>query len=290
MIAACCAIAVCSDNAGAQGRGSRGGFGGGAPGGFGGGGPTQGGFGSRGGFGGGAPGGFGGGGPTQGGFGGRGGFGGPGGFPGFVPGQGVFPDQNRNGGDAQPNDPRQNAANGNAPEREIGKPYKQGPRERLTLDLPPKYAEMDLDFDGQIAIYEWMTLKRDSLAEYDLIDLDYDGLLTPMELKNFDSSSEENSVTKTIKKPERLLIVGAAKAQANDNRSGNGRDGGAPDAGGAAGDNNGQGRTRGGGRSGFGRGGDSSNFGRGGFPGGGSPSPDGNGDTGGRRSRGGPRG
>ena len=34
----------------------------------------------------------------------------------------------------------------------------------MTVDLPPKYSELDIDYDGQIGLYEWITARRESLA------------------------------------------------------------------------------------------------------------------------------
>jgi len=212
----------------------------------------------------------------------------------------MFPGQNPDGSIMRPGDPRRGAENVNPADAGLGKPFKQSTKERVTFDLPPKYAEMDLDFDGQIAIFEWMTLKRDSLTEYDLIDLNFDGLLTPLELQEFDKSTAANVAT-TVKKPERLLIVGGAKSQTNGNRS-NGRDAAANGSNGQPGASNDQSRNRGGGENRGENRGDRGGFSRGGgqpgeFPQGGnrggfveSPGDGDNGENSGSRRRGGPRG
>ncbi|MEQ1843469.1 MAG: hypothetical protein ABL994_23930, partial [Verrucomicrobiales bacterium] len=87
-------------------------------------------------------------------------------------------------------------------------PFKPRERERVTVDLPPKYSELDTDFDGQIGIYEWLMAKRESLDMFDQIDLNVDGLLTPSELAEFDTVSSSGESKVTTYKRERLTIVG----------------------------------------------------------------------------------
>ena len=108
---------------------------------------------------------------------------------------------------------------------EIFRPSK---KERVTVDLPPKYAEVDTDFDGQIGLYEWMISQRSRLDEFDAIDSNRDGLLTPRELQSFDtaSSSTGESIATSYKR-ERLVIVGGGsnvRSRGGDPRGG--RDGG----------------------------------------------------------------
>ncbi|MEQ9407642.1 MAG: hypothetical protein RIK87_07930 [Fuerstiella sp.] len=65
-------------------------------------------------------------------------------------------------------------------------PFRKQDGKRLTVDLPPKYSEFDTDFDGQIALYEWMVARRADMLLFDRMDLDGDGLLTPRELAAYD--------------------------------------------------------------------------------------------------------
>jgi hypothetical protein len=83
--------------------------------------------------------------------------------------------------------------------------------ERLTVDLPPRYEELDTDFDGQVGLYEWIVARRQDLTIFDAIDSDRDGLLTPHELKDFDSTvadaGEKSAPSRTYARP-RLQIIG----------------------------------------------------------------------------------
>jgi|GEM_PF-3389128 len=87
--------------------------------------------------------------------------------------------------------------------------FKPRERERMTVDLPKDYVEVDSDLDGQIGLYEWIVVRRDELELFDAIDRDADGLLTPREVAAWKKASEEpdqHAVEKT--KREKLLIVG----------------------------------------------------------------------------------
>ncbi|MCP4783868.1 MAG: hypothetical protein GY903_21130 [Fuerstiella sp.] len=83
--------------------------------------------------------------------------------------------------------------------------------ERLTVDLPPRYEELDIDFDGQIGLHEWIVARRQDLAIFDAIDGDSDGLLTPRELRDFDSTvadaGQKSAPSRTYARP-RLQIIG----------------------------------------------------------------------------------
>ena len=223
---------------GAPAFGGRGGDTGGRGGVGGGGAPGAGG---RGGFGGGPPGGGFGGAPA----GGRGGAGGPSGFMSRLDGNGdgrldqgeldKIPDgfkqmmQSRgiqlrpgsieeisNNMRAQFEQGRQGGEDGGRPEAgsdsnktaySPASPFRPRQKERMTIDLPPKYSELDLDFDGQIGLYEWITAKRESLNEFDEIDADIDGLLTPRELKFYDEISAAGEAKVVSYKPERVRII-----------------------------------------------------------------------------------
>ncbi|MEZ6059051.1 MAG: hypothetical protein R3C19_01685 [Planctomycetaceae bacterium] len=128
-------------------------------------------------------------------------FGGPGfGGPGF------------GGPDQQNGDQPGNRTAYQAPE-----PFRPTKKPPMTTPLPPKYSELDTDFDGQIAFYEWILARRSQLEEFDEIDIDLDGFLTPDELKANDdlaSNSSESILTKALYKPKekRLVIVDGSSA------------------------------------------------------------------------------
>ncbi len=82
----------------------------------------------------------------------------------------------------------------------------------MTVDLPPKYSELDTDFDGQVGLYEWITARRDSLQQFDDIDINVDGVLTPKELKFYDDVSAKGSQQLATFKRPRVTIVGGPHA------------------------------------------------------------------------------
>ena len=83
-------------------------------------------------------------------------------------------------------------------------------KERMTVDLPPKYSELDIDYDGQIGLYEWITARRESLSQFDQMDLNFDGILTPSELLVYDEVISSGEPKVTSYKRERVTIVGGS--------------------------------------------------------------------------------
>lgn len=53
---------------------------------------------------------------------------------------------------------------------------------RQTMELQSSYTEVDSDRDGQLGLYEWKKSKR-PLAQFNQMDVNHDGFLTPAELK-----------------------------------------------------------------------------------------------------------
>lgn len=70
-------------------------------------------------------------------------------------------------------------------------PFRRRAGDRLTVDLPAEYSSLDADADGQIGLYEWITVRRSDLDLFEEIDADFDGLLTPSELRQFDRETAE---------------------------------------------------------------------------------------------------
>jgi len=90
-------------------------------------------------------------------------------------------------------------------------PFKPRDRRRITVDLPKAYVEADSDLDGQIGLYEWIVARRQDLEQFDEIDGNGDGLLTPRELVVWDKlKADAGKVSLTVSKRERLVIIGAA--------------------------------------------------------------------------------
>lgn len=92
-------------------------------------------------------------------------------------------------------------------------------RERLTQSLPEDYSELDIDFDGQIALYEWMKTRRQELDGFDARDSNGDGMLTPSELHSFAEISEQSEPQVVSYTRERLTIVGGGRTSAGSSSS-----------------------------------------------------------------------
>lgn len=110
--------------------------------------------------------------------------------------------------------------------RQALRPYKMKPKPPITLALPPKWAELDTDLDGQVAMYEWLLSRRSDLDQFDQFDTDFDGLLTPAELlaaENATASPSDSYPTR-----ERLKIVSAAPASRGRSGSSDSSRGGDP--------------------------------------------------------------
>lgn len=203
--------------------GPGGGFGGqrgagGGPGGAGGFGGQRGTFGGRGGTeGGGGRSGFGGPGGGRGEAGGRSGFGGPGGGRGD---RGGFGGGGTDGSGFERGRSQVARPDANRSAYTPAQPFRAREKERLTIDLPPKYAEMDLDFDGQIGLYEWISVQREELTEFDSIDVNGDGILTPRELSGFEAvGGAEDQLVAVMSgqmKAARLTIVGPTGTNSQD--------------------------------------------------------------------------
>ena len=115
------------------------------------------------------------------------------------------------GQNGQPNDPNRNGSTGAV----LLTPYKMKPKKPLTITLPPAYSEVDTDFDGQIAMHEWMLTRRVDLEKFDTMDIDSDGYLIPEELAMADAASaaaNQPEIASTAR--QRLLIVNATPTKA----------------------------------------------------------------------------
>ena len=92
------------------------------------------------------------------------------------------------------------------------------PKERFTIDLPSRFAEGDLDTDGQIGFYEWKKWRRDAIGDFYAYDHNNDGFLTPKELElgpqeNSQISSLTAIATSTTPSPSTAPATAAATPQ-----------------------------------------------------------------------------
>lgn len=143
----------------------------------------------------------------------------------------------RSTGGGSPNDPNNgnnnngnnnvNNSGGNAPV--VLKPYKMKPKASIIQTLPPAYSEVDVDFDGQLGLDEWMLARRTELNQFDEMDTDHDGFLIPEELKTAEVAANGSNAAMAVR-TAKLTIVSAtpksktssqpnANANQNDNRS-----------------------------------------------------------------------
>lgn len=86
------------------------------------------------------------------------------------------------------------------------------PKKPVTLALPPAYAEVDTDFDGQLGMHEWMMTRRADLELFDQMDVDFDGFLTPEELQAAEAAAGGQEVA-AAEGRQRLTIVNATPAR-----------------------------------------------------------------------------
>ena len=107
------------------------------------------------------------------------------------------------------------AFSGNRSAYSTAAPWRPQDKERMTIDLPAEYADLDTDLDGQIGLYEWFEFRRNQLELFEEIDVDLDTILTPRELtahKELVASAKgiAAALTEKYKRP-RLTIVGASQ-------------------------------------------------------------------------------
>lgn len=98
-------------------------------------------------------------------------------------------------------------------------PFRPRDREPLTKSLPEEYAEMDIDYDGQIALYEWMKTRRQELDGFDARDSNRDGMLTPKELHAFAELNEQDEPQVVSYTRERLTVVGSGGSSSGSSSS-----------------------------------------------------------------------
>lgn len=87
-----------------------------------------------------------------------------------------------NGDSTQQADPNSgnSTADGNPPNAATPQPPK--PRPRVTIDLQQDLLPADTDRDGQLGLYEWRRFAGRSLKEFNELDRNHDGFVTPAEV------------------------------------------------------------------------------------------------------------
>lgn len=99
---------------------------------------------------------------------------------------------NQDNNDPRPNGPTFNIVTPPTEEKEeeVRRPilYRVG---KLPKELPSWFEELDKDIDGQVGLYEWRKDGRD-LYEFETMDFNADGLLTPEEVLKFFKVGEDD--------------------------------------------------------------------------------------------------
>ena len=130
---------------------------------------------------------------------------------------------------------------------------------KLPQGLPSWFDELDTDQDGQVALYEWQTAKKD-IKEFTDMDLNGDGLITADEYLRFTRLDALNSKIEAYANGEKVDWGLGEKITANEDngkgpqRGANGFGGGRGGKGGGFGGNSGAGGGKGGGKGGKGGG------------------------------------
>ncbi len=130
------------------------------------------------------------------------------------------------GSGGAPNDPN-NGKNNNDSVNNGGntsvvlKPYKMKPKPSIIQTLPPAYSEVDVDFDGQLGLDEWMLARRTVLDQFEELDTDQDGFLTPEELKAAEVAANGSNAAMAVRKSKLTIVSAAPKSQANSQSNGN---------------------------------------------------------------------
>jgi Ca2+-binding EF-hand superfamily protein len=117
------------------------------------------------------------------------------------------------GPNGNPGDPNSNP-NGQQRAKTLT-PYRMKPKKPVTLSLPPAYAEVDADYDGQLGMHEWMMTRRAEIEQFEAMDADFDGFLTPEELQAAEvaAANAAGQAVASTETRQRLTIVSATPAK-----------------------------------------------------------------------------
>lgn len=134
------------------------------------------------------------------------------------------------GSPSNPGNGSNNSGNNGVNATPVLKPYKMKPKPAIIQELPPAYSEVDVDFDGQLGLDEWMLARRTELDQFDEMDTDRDGFLIPEELKAAEVAANGSNAAMAVRAEKLTIVSATARSQANspsnpnsasnDNRSG----------------------------------------------------------------------
>jgi len=131
-------------------------------------------------------------------------------------------------GSGAPNDPNNtnnNSGNNGGNAKVVLKPYKMKPKPAIIQVLPPAYSEVDVDFDGQLGLDEWMLARRTELYQFDEMDTDHDGFLIPEELKAAEVAANGSNAAMAVRTAKLTIVSATPKAQASSQSNENSNDG-----------------------------------------------------------------
>lgn len=125
------------------------------------------------------------------------------------------PDSSSSGSPNDPNKSNNNSGNSSGTSTAVLKPYKMKPKPSIIQTLPPAYSEVDVDFDGQLGLDEWMLARRTELNQFDEMDTDHDGFLIPEELKAAEVAANGSNAAMAVRTAKLTIVSATSKAQAS---------------------------------------------------------------------------
>lgn len=123
-----------------------------------------------------------------------------------------------------PNKGNNNSGNTSANATVVLKPYKMKPKPSIIQTLPPAYSELDVDFDGQLGLDEWMLARRTELDQFDEMDTDHDGFLIPEELKAAEVAAKGSNAAMAVRTAKLTIVSATPKSQASSESNANPND------------------------------------------------------------------
>lgn len=126
---------------------------------------------------------------------------------------------------SDPNSRSNGSGNNDGNSTVVLKPYIMKPKPPIIQSLPPAYSEVDVDFDGQLGLDEWMLARRTELDQFDEMDTDHDGFLIPEELKAAELAATGTNAAMAVRTAKLTIVNATTRSQsssqsnANDSRS-----------------------------------------------------------------------